>query len=226
MNSRHKQPLQTLEDYLPLSAFGKQLLQADVSYASFDDTAEIIHKGQAVSGAYLVLNGELRVYTYTPQGKAATLYFIRPGETCVLALNCLFNHLRYPAWVESSPETDVAIISGALYRKLFTTEQSIQDMTVKALSTVVFRLMNELEQIHACNLNQRLASFLLSHASIQGEVHMTQQVLAEHLGTTREVIARLMQQLTNQGLVLTRRGTVTIINETGLTTISMPTAMV
>ncbi len=225
MHNRHKRPEQTLEDYLPLSEFGKEMLQADVSYASFDDTAEIIHKGQAVSGAYLVLSGQLRVYTYTPQGKAATLYFISPGETCVLALNCLFNQLRYPAWVESSPDTNVAIISGALYRKLFTTEQSIQDMTVKALSTVVFRLMSELEQIHACNLNQRLASFLLSHASTQGEIHMTQQILAEHLGTTREVIARLMQQLTNRGLVSTRRGTVSINNETGLAAIAMPTAM-
>ncbi len=212
----------TLEAYLPLTALGKNILLADVNYASFDETAEIIHKGQVVSGAYLVLNGQLRVYTYTPQGKVATLYFIRPGETCVLALNCLFNQLRYPAWVESSPETTVAIIPGTVYRKLFTTEQSIQDMTVKALSTVVFRLMNELEQIHACHLNQRLASFLLNHASTQGEVHMTQQMLAEHLGTTREVIARLIQQFTNQGLVSTKRGTVAIKDEKGLTAIAIP----
>jgi len=208
-----------LEGFLKLSNDGQQLLSRDVSYANFDAPSDVIHKGQAVSGAYLVLNGQLRVYTFTPQGKEATLYFIRPGETCVLALNCLFNDLRYPAWVEASPETNVAVISGALYRKLFTTERTIQEMTVKALSTVVFRLMSELEEIHSCNLNQRLASFLLNNASGKGEVSMTQQTLADHLGTTREVIARIMQKMTAEGLVETRRGTVKIHNVKGLSAI-------
>ena len=31
----------------------------------------------------------------------ATLYVINPHETCVLALNCIFNDLLYPAWVEA-----------------------------------------------------------------------------------------------------------------------------
>lgn len=216
MNKVSTESQHALEQYLHLSSEGEQLLNHDVSYANFEAPSDVIHKGQAVSGAYLVLSGQLRVYTFTPQGKEATLYFIKPGETCVLALNCLFNDLRYPAWVEASSETNVAVISGSLYRKLFTTERTIQDMTVKALSTIVFRLMNELEEIHSCNLNQRLASFLLTNASTQGEVSMTQQNLADHLGTTREVIARAMQKLTAQGFVSTRRGAVTIHDTNGL----------
>jgi CRP/FNR family transcriptional regulator len=226
MRKRQAESQQALESFLNLSNEGQQLLNQDVSYANFEDPSDVIHKGQAVSGAYLVLSGQLRVYTFTPQGNEATLYFIRPGETCVLALNCLFNDLRYPAWVEASPNTDVAVISGALYRKLFSTEQTIQDMTVKALSTIVFRLMNELEEIHSCNLNQRLASFLLNNASSQGEVAMTQQILADHLGTTREVIARLMQQLTAQELVSTKRGIVTIKDTHRLTAIISPNTVI
>jgi CRP/FNR family transcriptional regulator len=47
-------------------------------------------------------------------------------------------------------------------------------------STLVFR--NELEQIHACTLDLRLANFLLSNVSDSGVLHMTQQALAGHLG--------------------------------------------
>lgn len=203
---------QQLGDFLNLSAAGRELLDRRVQQVDVAATDAIIAKGQRVSGAYLVLQGQLRVYTFTPQGSEATLYFIRPGELCVLALNCLFNDLLYPAWVEASADTRVAIIPGALYRRLFSRETSVQDMTVRALSTLVFRLMDELEQIHSCSLEQRLASFLIHHAADDGQLIMTQQMLAGHLGTSREVIARLMQSLTQQGLVSTRRGRIRILD--------------
>ena len=76
--------------------------------------------------------------------------------------------------------------------------------------------MDELEQIHACNLDQRLANFLLSNASEDGELCTTQQALAGHLGTTREVVARLMQGFVAQGWVATRRGLVTVTDAAGL----------
>lgn len=199
-----------------LSPAGRQLLDAGVKESRFNKPDTVIHKGQRVSGAYLVTEGQLRVFTFTPQGNEATLYFIRPGETCVLALNCLFNDLRYPAWVETAPDTRVEVIPGALYRQLFEREPAVQDLTVKALSTLVFRLMDELEQIHACNLDQRLANFLLSNASDEGVLHATQQMLAGHLGTTREVIARVMRGFVAEGLVSTRRGQVSILDQEGL----------
>lgn len=205
-----------LENYLKLSPGGKQLLRDGVQLVELEKAGEIIHKGQQVSGAYLVTRGQLRVFTYTPQGNEATLYFIRPGETCVLALNCLFNDLRYPAWVESDSNTEVAVIPGPLYRQLFEHETSVQNMTVQALSTLVFRLMNELEQIHSFNLDQRLAAFLLTNANDAGEVHQTQQALAGHLGTSREVVARVMQGFTAQGVVETKRGVVRILDSEAL----------
>jgi len=189
-----------VESYLDLSPAGKQLLRNGLANKRFARPTPVIHKGQRVSGAYLVTRGQLRVFTFTPQGTEATLYFIRPGETCVLALNCLFNDLLYPAWVEANADTEVALIPGPLYRSLFEREAGVQDMTVKALSTLVFRLMGD----------QRLANFLLSNADAAGTLRMTQQELAGHLGTTREVIARLMQGFVARGLVASGRGAVTV----------------
>jgi CRP/FNR family transcriptional regulator len=208
-----------LHYFQELSPAGWQLLEGGVQTVDFAKPATVIHKGQRVSGAYLVTRGQLRVFTFTPQGSEATLYFIRPGETCVLALNCLFNDLRYPAWVESAADTEVAVIPGTLYRRLFEREATVQDMTVKALSTLVFRLMNELEQIHACTLDQRLANFLLSNVSDAGVLQMTQQALAGHLGTTREVIARLMLGFAAQGAVSTKRGAISVIDAEKLTAV-------
>ncbi|MES9851270.1 MAG: Crp/Fnr family transcriptional regulator [Candidatus Thiodiazotropha sp. LLP2] len=213
------------ETFLDLTPAGKRLFDTGVVTKSFRSPTSVIHKGQAVSGAYLVTRGRLRVFTYTPQGSEATLYFLRPGETCVLALNCLFNDLRYPAWVETDDNTDVDIIPGSIYRKLFEVEQTVQDLTVKALSSLVFRLMEELEQVHACNLDQRLANFILSNASEEGVLRMTQQELGGHLGTTREVVARLIQGFVAEGAVETRRGAVVVIDAGKLAQLIEPTGI-
>ena len=199
-----------------LTVAGKAFLYQGLSTVNCKPSTAVLHKGQRVSGAYFVLSGKLRVYTLSPNGTEATLYTIAPGETCVFALNCLFNDLLYPAWVEAENETKVAIISGVAFRKLFQIEPSIQDMTVRSLSTIVFRLMSELEQIHSCTLIQRLANLILLRANSKGKLQMTQQQIASHLGTTREVVAKLMGELVNLKYVKTFRGVVVIENSEGL----------
>ncbi|MBI3562939.1 MAG: Crp/Fnr family transcriptional regulator [Gammaproteobacteria bacterium] len=197
-----------LEAFAPfqnLSATGLASLRRGLQYAHCAKTTTLLHKGQQVSGAYIVLRGQLRVFTLTPNGNEATLYLINPGETCVLALNCIFNDLLYPAWVQASSATKVAIIPGTSYRLLFESEAAIRGITVQAFSTLVFRLMTELEGMHTFKLEQRLANFLLLHASTDGTVRMTQQQIASHLGTSREVIARPLRQLVAQRYIETKR---------------------
>ena len=216
--------LERHEAFRQLSAEGKTLLARNVVRKTAPGTFAILHKGQPVSGAYLVLEGRLRVFSIAPNGNEATLYFIDPGETCVLALNCLFNDLLYPAWVESQSPVAIALIPGPVYRKLFATEPSIQNLTVHALSTLVYRLMGELEQIHSSHHKQRLAQFILLHAAADGALRMTQQQLAQHLGTTREVVARLMRDFVARGFLRTQRGQINIQDLFGLRRVISPDA--
>ncbi len=201
---------------------GQDILSRGHSRHLFTKGAVPVNKGQSVSGAYFVLSGQLRVFTLSPAGREATLYQIAPGETCVLALNCLFNDLLYPAWVQAEDVSEVAVVGGATYRTLFETEKPIQQLTVKALSTIVFRLMDELEQIHSCRLDQRLAQFLLRHANATGCLAMTQQEIAGHMGTTREVVARLMADFAAKAWVETTRGRVNVLDPAALTRLAVP----
>jgi CRP/FNR family transcriptional regulator len=208
--------LEQVGPFRKLSEAGRQLLRRGVASKDCAPGGPIIHKGQSVSGAYFVVRGRLRVYSLAPDGTEATLYFIDPGETCVFALNSLFNDLRYPAWVQAEADTTVALIPGAVFRQLFEREPAIQDVTVRALSTLVFRLMEELEEVHSYRLDQRLANLLLVHASGEGELRMTQQQMADHLGTTREVVARLMRDFVARGQVETRRGLTRVLDAASL----------
>lgn len=199
-----------------LTPEGRRLAASRLALHHVAKGSTIVEKGQAVSGAYFVLEGQLRVGTYGADGREATLYLLEPGETCVLALNALFNDLLYPAWVHAEAETTVGVLPGTVYRDLFARERAVQDLTVRALSTVVFRLMAELEEVQTLRLDQRLARFLLGHASAAGVLCKTQQEIAAHVGTSREVVGRLMADFAARGLVATRRGAVTLLRPDAL----------
>jgi CRP/FNR family transcriptional regulator len=217
--------LARFEPFQNLSGTARALLTEAVVIKKPSRSVAILHKGQRVSGAYLVLKGRLRVFTIAPNGTEATLYFLDPGDTCVLAINCLFNDLLYPAWVQAETAADVAVIPGSVYRKLFESERTIQNLTVQALSAVVYRLMTELEQVHASDYRQRLAQFILANASAEGLLRITQQQIARHLGTSREVIARLMQEYVARGILRSQRGLIAIQDLVGLRRIIAPIGM-
>lgn len=200
----------------PLIESARRRTGRGLRYAQYARTTMVLRKGSRVSGAYVVVRGRLRVYTLAPNGNEATLYTLDPGETCVLALNCIFNDLLYPAWVEAEAATQVALIPGPLYRTLFESDTAVRNLTVQAFSTMVFRLMGELEQIHSHHLDQRLANFLLLRASADGTVRMTQQHIASHLGTTREVVARVLRRFVAEKLIDTRRKQLVILRPTSL----------
>jgi CRP/FNR family transcriptional regulator len=219
-NPRTRKPasaeLRRFEPFNGLSEKSRALLAQGTLVSDCASGAVILHKGQPVSGAYLVLDGRLRVFTIGPNGNEATLYFVERGEACVLALNCLFNDLLYPAWVQVEAKTTLALVPGLVYRRLFESERQVQDLTVHALSTLVYRLMGELERVHSSNQRQRLVQFILLHANGDGVLRMTQAQIARHLGTTREVIARLIAEFAGKGWLRTRRGSVGIVDLFGL----------
>jgi CRP/FNR family transcriptional regulator, anaerobic regulatory protein len=202
--------LESVEPFHRLTDAGKAALRRGVRYAVFPNRTTVVSRADRVAGAYVVVSGRLRVYTISPAGQEATLYTIAPGETCVLALNCLFSDVVYPAWVEASGETRVAIVDGPAYRFLFENEPAVREVTVRAIATMAFRLMAALEDVHTRPLDQRLANFLVLHTSSDGEVRMTQQDIADHLGTTREVVARLLGRFARLRLVTRERGRVLV----------------
>lgn len=179
--------------------------------------ASVLRRGDAVAGAYFVDSGALRIFYLTPEGREGTLYWVSPGQSCILALNCTFSRVLYPAWVEAGSEpTRVAVVPGPLYRDLFDIEPAVQRFTFDALSSRLFELMCLLEQATSMRIEQRIAALVLRAAREGSEVRMSQDELARHLGTAREVVSRNMRQLAMRGLVQLAPGIVTIRDRAGL----------
>jgi CRP/FNR family transcriptional regulator len=171
------------------------------------------------------LEGALRVYNISAKGRESTLYWVEPGDSCILAINSVFADVRYPAWVESDPlPTVLAVIPPATFRQLFSEEPAVQTFTFNVLSSRVFELMTTLEEVVSLDMEQRLVSFLVRKCDGDGVVAMSQSAIAGHLGTAREVVTRILRQFEGKGLVRTARGTTTVLDPVALSNYPGPTA--
>jgi CRP/FNR family transcriptional regulator len=179
--------------------------------------APLLRRGDPVEGAYFVVDGVLRVFYLTPEGREATLYRVEPGATCILALTAAFNRERYPAWVESGPRGATFVcVPEARFRRLLDSEPAFREFTFSVLSARIFELMITLEEKGSRSIEQRVARFLVERADAGSVVRATQAQIAADLGTAREVVFRALRGLAARGLVETGRTRVRVVDREGL----------
>lgn len=185
-----------------LSARGRSRLLGATRHVKLPPYAKVIERGDEVAGVYLVEAGALRIYYVSSEGREGTLYWVDPGQSCIIALNCLFAQLPYPAWVETDQaETEVAIISGDVYRELYLAESALQHFTFATLSTRLFELMTLLQETASFGLEQRVAAFLLRRSGSGHVLETTHEQVAHHLGSSREVVSRVLRNLARSGAI-------------------------
>jgi CRP/FNR family transcriptional regulator len=199
-----------------LSPASRDLLAASTKRIACDGGVPLVARGDLVAGAYLVEKGALRVYYVSAEGREGTLYWVEPGQSCVLALNCMFSGLAYPAWVQSEGETEVAIIPGDVYRRLFAAEAAVQSFTFDTLSGRLFELMQLIEETASQGLEARLAAFLLRRSKGEDSIAVTQEQIARHLATSREVVSRVLRGLVARRLIETSQGHIVLIDAAAL----------
>jgi len=174
---------------------------------------DILHPGDRVNGVYLVRSGTIRVYYVDRSGREGTLYWIEPGQSCILALNSLFSEIPYPAWAAADDNgVEILTIPGATFRELFSREPTAQRFLFEQLSGRVFSLLQLLESTMRLPQEERLVLLLLAQADETGVVRLSQDKLARHLGTIREVVSRLLRNLAGQGLIALAPRRVTILD--------------
>lgn len=209
--------LESFPKLLDISNNSKSLLVDRSSVHEFSRGDDLICQGDEVGGAYFVVRGAIRVYSINTEGRESTLYEVLPGESCILAINCLFSRVKYPAWVSCiSDSTEILVIPPDVYRTLHDKEKSIKDATLEILSQRIFDLMSTLEIALSYSLEQRVASLILRRSDSDNRVRITHQEIASELGSIREVISRILKNLEKKKSIRLSRGLIEIVSIDGL----------
>ena len=173
----------------------------------------ILEEGASCTNMVFVLDGTIRVYKLSPEGKEITLYRLGVGETCVLSVSCIMGELHYPAMAEVEEEVTLGIISAEFYKELFLSEAACQQFIFNTVSTRLQEVMLLIDEVVFKNMDTRLATLILQRLDendMVGKLDMTHEKIAIELGTAREVVSRLLKDFEKKNIVSLSRGKIIV----------------
>jgi CRP/FNR family transcriptional regulator len=178
-------------------------------------TGTIGYREGGACGAYVMrLAGQSRVYKMSASGREILLYRVAAGETCVITTTCLLGNSNYPAsTIVEEPIRDV-IIPSAAFNQLMIDSKVFRTFVMTNYGALISDLIVLLDEVAFHSLDARLAKLLLDANSVT--ISRTHQLMADELGTAREVVSRQLKRFEQKGWVKLGRGHVEIANRSAL----------
>jgi CRP/FNR family transcriptional regulator, anaerobic regulatory protein len=166
-------------------------------------------------GAYVMrLAGQSRVYKMSSSGREILLYRVHAGETCVITTTCLLGHSNYPAsTIVEEPIRDVIIPSSA-FNQLMIDSAVFRTFVMTNYGALISDLIVLLDEVAFHSLDARLAKLLLDANT--ATISRTHQLMADELGTAREVVSRQLKRFEQKSWVMLGRGHVEITDRAKL----------
>lgn len=176
----------------------------------------VIHNGSVdCTGLFLINSGQLRAYILSDEGREITIYRLFEMDMCLFSASCMMHSVQFDVTIEAEKDTELWIIPVEIYKSIMEASAPVANYTNELMATRFSEVMWLIEQIMWKSLDKRVATFLLEEASIEGsnELKLTHETIANHLGTHREVITRMLRYFQSEGMVKLSRGTVRILDE-------------
>jgi len=176
----------------------------------------IIHNGSMdCTGLLLVKHGQLRAYILSDEGREITLYRLFDRDMCLFSASCMMRSIQFDVTIEAEKDTELWIIPAETYQNIMEESATVANYTNELMASRFSEVMWLMEQIMWKSFDKRLAGFLLEESALEGDhtLKLTHEIIANHLGTAREVVTRMLHYFQSEGMVKLARGTVEITGE-------------
>lgn len=181
----------------------------------------LFRAGDNCSGLYVVLEGRVRIYRTSPEGKEQTLMVEGPGRP--VAELPLFDGGPYPASAVTTIPSRLLFLPRAEFEHAFRTDPDVAAAVVRGLGARLRHFVQLVETLAFRDVAARLAMLLADYADREGHLRgdgvelvldRTQEELATELGTARESVSRALKQLESRGLIRRRNGNRFVLDTT------------
>jgi CRP/FNR family transcriptional regulator len=162
----------------------------------------------------LVVGGWLRIFVTAVDGRTLTVRYCRPGS--LLGVASLFQPpYAMPASIQALTDADVLVLRPSVVRAAAEREHAVVRALAEELSERVLAFVGEIPGNAFGTVRHRVARHLLDLASERQHgpalvAPISQQALADAVGSAREVVVRVLRDLRAEGIVETRRSGIVI----------------
>lgn len=165
-------------------------------------------EGNRCSGIPLVLGGRARVYKLSESGREITLYRVEPGESCILTASCIMSDVEFPAFAATETEVEAIVIPPAILHRWVSQYEVWSVFLWGLLASRFSEVISLVEEVAFQRVDKRTAEYLLQSAGADGRIKKTHQDIAADIGTSREVISRILKEFEHKGLITLSRGAI------------------
>lgn len=192
-------------------------------YRVFRKKTTIFMEGSEKEAVFFIQDGLVKAYKTDEEGHEQIVSLLQTGD--MFPHTGFFNQTPYPATTEALVDTHLLAIPVHAFEQLILAMPSIAIKVIDVMGAKIRELQQKLQQFTGHNANFRILSLLLQLADKHGkeegsrihiELPMTNQELANTIGTSRETVNRLLNQLKKERIVETHRSEIIILDMYGL----------
>lgn len=189
-----------------------QEFQQSVFVTKFAKGKDIFVEGDHVEGIGLLLSGTVRVYKIGETGREITLYRFGVGEGCILTASAILNDTSFPAIATVEQDAEVIMVPSKTFRDWIHRYQIWSEFVFNLLSQRLSSVMTIVEEVAFRRMDIRVATILLSRSQNEKSIQITHQEIAAELGSSREVISRILDDFSDSGILRLSRGSIEVLD--------------
>ena len=203
-------------EYLPfwnkLTAEQKQRIENVIEYRQIKKDTHIHDSSADCLGLVAVRSGQLRAYILSEDGREITISRLTQYDVSLLSASCVMPDMQFNVMIDAEKDSEFWSIPACLFKNLVDESLAVSNYSRNLLSGNFSELMWLMEQIMWKSFDKRLAAFLIEEVQLEESdvLRMTHEKIANHMGTAREVVTRMLRYFQNEGMVRLTRGTIEI----------------
>ena len=213
-------------EYFPiwdkLTAQQQEQIAGVIEYRTVKKGTHIHDSSAECLGLIIMKSGQLRAYILSEDGREITISRFFEYDVSLLSASCVMPDLQFNVMIEAEKDTQFWSIPACLFKNLMEESLPVARYANTLIGSSLSDLMWLMEQIMWKSIDRRLAAFLLEEMALENStvVRITHEKIANHMGTAREVVTRMLRYFQNEGMVRLTRGSTEIIDEEKLRQIS------
>lgn len=178
---------------------------------------DLLAQGARIEAIPLVLSGTIRVYRLGETGREITLYRFGRGEGCVLSADSILTHKLFPANAQVEDEAEIVLVPARAFRRWVDESPPWRHFVFDALARRLASLVDTVDDVAFRRMDVRVAALLRERSGGRAAtIAVTHQAIADELGSSREVISRVLEDLQSRHVIRLSRGAVEVLDPAAL----------
>lgn len=177
---------------------------------------ELVTEGLPAEHCYFLLSGYVRVMRMSRDGRLQVLGRFGPGAPLNI-IPLLISEGVNQASIETLSPVSVLVLDAKSFNKLITTYPDFSIILLKNFAERMKKITNLAADLSFHSVRTRLARFLMELANQPSTTAgWTQEEIAAHIGTIRDIVGRLLREFEAKGLIKRDRQEITLLDRVGL----------